>query len=77
MESALYKHACHASEWQIPAPFEGSFARGFGNKYKCKTEKPRRNMENGKRSGGFVMTLQTGSRMQTPRLEDVSEMAVN
>lgn len=34
-------------------------------------------MENGKHSGGFVMTLQTGSRMQAPRLEEVSEMAVN
>lgn len=34
-------------------------------------------MESGKRSGGFVMTLQPGIGMQTPRLEDVSEMAVN
>lgn len=46
-------------------------------KYKCKIQRPRRSRKNGECSRGFVMAWQSGSRMQIPRLEEVSEMAVN
>ena len=58
------------------SPPWGGFRETFW-KYKCKFQKLRRSMKNGECSRGFVMALQNGSRVWTPRLEDVSEMAFN
>lgn len=69
--SAIY--ACHAYAQQIPAHLQ----RGSG-KINAKSKKNKiENRKIGESSSGFVKGLQNGRRMQTPKLGEFCEMAVN